>query len=241
MMQTPHTVLLADDHALFREGLCSLIDDMPDYQVIGQAHCAESARDLAAELRPHLLVLDIAMPGLDGITALPLIKQASADTRVLIVSMYGTTDFVMQSLRAGADGYLLKDAAAVELNIALQSLTQGHCYLCPAVTSAVVEEALATRANPPPAAAASRSRHSDLPLTPRQIEILQMLVNGHSVKEIAHELLLSAKTVEAHRAQILRRLDIRNVPQLVLYAVRHGLIASETPTGQPSEIASRAV
>ncbi len=230
-MDATNTVLLADDHALFRAGLCSLIDDMAGYEVVAQADSGDGAIELAKQHRPLLLVLDIAMPGLSGIAALPLIKQASPGTRVLMVSMYGTADFVMQALRAGADGYLLKDAAAVELHLALQALSLGRCYLSPAVSSAVVEEALAPRTASPPVPPPLPPRHGNLPLTTRQAEILKRVVTGCSIKEIAHELGISAKTVEAHRAQILKRLDIRNVPQLVLYAVRHGLIAPEQPLG----------
>lgn len=231
MNAAAQTVGLVDDHALFRAGLCSLIDDMAGYEVVAQAHSGDGAIQLAAAHRPHLLLLDIAMPGLNGIDALPHIKQASPATRVLMLSMYDSADFVMQSLRAGADGFLLKDAAAVELHLALQSLSLGRYYLSPAVSSAVVEEALAPRAGATPRPERPASRHDDLPLTPRQTEILQLVVTGRTIKEIAHQLQLSAKTVEAHRAQILKRLDLRNVPQLVLYAVRHGLIPPDLPGG----------
>lgn len=224
----PQTLVLADDHALFRAGLCSLIEDLLGYEVVAQAQNGDEAIQMAALHRPNLLVLDIAMPGLNGLQALPQIKQACPDTRVLMVSMYGTADFVMQALRAGADGYLLKDAAAQELHLALQAVSLGYHYLCPAVTSAVVEEVLAPR--PRNAAAEPPGVSTDeLPLTPRQIEILQLIVTGQSIKEIAHQLELSVKTVEAHRAQILKRLDIRNIPQLVLYAVRHGVVTVESP------------
>ncbi len=222
------TVILADDHALFRAGMCSLIDDMAGYEVIAQAQNGDEAVGLVTQHLPDLVVLDISMPGLNGIEALPQIKQASPDTRVLMVSMYGTADFVMQTLRAGADGFLLKDAAAVELQFALCSISLGRHYLSPAVSSAVVDEALA----PHPRQAASplpTPARADIPLTARQSEILELLVTGYSIKEIAHQLDISAKTVEAHRAQILKRLDVRNVPQLVLYAVRHGLITANSP------------
>lgn len=222
---TTHTVILADDHRLVRAGLRSLIEDLPDHEVVAEAEDGMEAIELVQEHRPDLLTLDITMPRLDGIQALPRIKTLSARTRVLIVSMYDSADFVMQALRAGADGYLLKDAAAVELTLALQALSEGKTYLSPAVSAAVVEQALAPRLGGETKPAPLSPAEADLPLTPRQVEILRHVVTGRSMKEIAYELDLSVKTVEAHRAQIMERLEIRNLPQLVLYAVRHGLVS----------------
>jgi len=219
---TTHRVILADDHVLVRAGIRSLIEELADHQVVGEAVDGEEAVELVRRELPDVLVLDINMPRLDGIRALPRVKQASPRTRVLIVSMYDSADFVMQALRAGADGYLLKDAAAVELTLALQALAAGRTYLSPAVSSTVVQQALAAMPAPATAPAAP-----DLPLTPRQIEILQHVVSGRSMKEIAFDLQLSVKTVEAHRAQIMERLGIRNLPQLVLFAVRRGLVTQD--------------
>jgi DNA-binding NarL/FixJ family response regulator len=219
------TLGLADDHALFRAGLRSLVEDLSIYDVVAETDTGAGAIELASTHQPQLLVLDISMQGMNGLEALPRIKEASPDTRVLMLSMYGTADFVMQALRAGADGYLLKDAAAVELGFALQSVALRRHYLSPSVASAVVEEALAPRVD--------RSAPTSAPaahplLTPRQVDVLTRVVSGRSIKQIAHELDLSVKTVEAHRAQIMQRLDIRNVPQLVLYAVRQGIITPQS-------------
>lgn len=213
-------VVLADDHSLVRAGLRSLIQELPGHEVVAEAEDGERAVELVTEHRPDLLVLDINMPRLDGLHALPLVKRAVPATRVLVVSMYDGADFVMQALRAGADGYLLKDAAATELMLALQALEAGRTYLSPAVSAPVVQQALA--AAPAPAAALE-----DLPLTPRQAEVLKRVVTGQSMKEIAWELQLSVKTVEAHRAQIMERLGVRNLAQLVLYAVRRGLVTAD--------------
>lgn len=216
---TTHRVILADDHSLVRAGIRSLIEELPDHQVVAEAQDGEQAVELAQREQPDVLVLDIHMPRLDGIRALPRIKQASPKTRVLMVSMYDSADFVMQSLRAGADGYLLKDAAAMELTLALQALAAGRTYLSPAIAATVVQQALASAPQ-----VASAPAAAELPLTPRQVEVLRRIVSGVSMKEIAYELQLSVKTVEAHRAQIMERLGVRNLPQLVLHAVRHGWI-----------------
>ncbi|RZJ12777.1 MAG: response regulator transcription factor [Rubrivivax sp.] len=222
---TKRRVILADDHVLVRAGIRSLIDDADDHEVVDEAGDGARAIELAEQHRPDLLVLDINMPRLDGIQALPGIKKVSPDTRVLIMSMYDGADFVMQALRAGADGYMLKDCAAVELSLALKALAAGRTYLSPAVSSTVVQRAIANDGEPSSAPAPLAA--AELPLTARQVDILKRVVSGLSMKEIAFELNLSVKTVESHRAQIMERLQIRNLPQLVLYAVRHGLVAPE--------------
>lgn len=218
------TVILADDHQLVRAGLRSLIEEFDDYHVVAEADDGEQAVVMAGQWQPDILVLDITMPRLNGLQALPRVRQASPATRVLVVSMYDSADFVMQALRAGASGYLLKDAAAAELNLALESVWNGRFYLSPAVSSTVVGQALARETGVAGAIGTPVPVAEALPLTPRQREILTMLASGRSMKEIAYDLGLSVKTVETHRAQIMDRLAIHDVPRLVLYAVRHGLV-----------------
>jgi len=224
---TKRRVILADDHVLVRAGIRSLVDELDDHEVVGEAEDGELAIELAARHQPELVVLDINMPRLDGIRALPRIKRASPCSAVLIISMYDGAYFVMQALRAGANGYLLKDAAAAELTLALRSLAAGRIYLSPAVSSTVVQRAIATPAPVSVSAPMPPAAAEPPPLTPRQLEILRHLVSGLSMKEIAFELNLSVKTVESHRAQIMERLQVRNLPQLVLWAVRHGLVAAD--------------
>jgi DNA-binding NarL/FixJ family response regulator len=212
-------IVVADDHTLVRAGLRSLLEDLPDVQVV--AECGDGREALAAvdALRPDIALLDISMPGLNGLDAAARIASASPGTRVVIVSMHSNERYVAQALAAGVAGYVLKNAAVEELPILLRSVMRGETYLSPAISKQVVE-ALRARltggAAPPPD-----------PLTPRQREILQLLAEGKNTKEVAHLLGLSAKTVEAHRAQIMDRLDIHDVPGLVRYAIRTGLVASD--------------
>lgn len=215
-----HTVGIVDDHKLVRAGLRSLIEDFGDYEVVAEAQDAVGAIDVVDRMRPDVMILDITMPGASGLDVLPTIKSVSPETQVLIMSMYDSHDFVMQALRQGANGYLLKDFAAVELQLALMSLIAGRRFLSPSVSDAVVEQALSGDGQP-----AARSEPHAL-LTPRQVEILKLIAGGQTAKEIAFDLGLSTKTVETHRAQIMERLGIRDVPRLVLYAVRHGLVSA---------------
>lgn len=219
-----HTVIVVDDHELVRAGLVSLIQGFGGYEVIAQASDGAHAQRLAAEHQPDLMVLDLSMPRLDGAAALQGILRASPGTRVLVVSMHDTRGFVERALRAGAHGYLPKDTAASELHLALEALVQGRHYLSPALSGALVEVA---RGGPRAEAAEARPAAPALPLTPRQVEVLRMLATGKAAKEVAFDLGLSVKTVEAHRAQIMERLGIRDVARLVLYAVRHGLVDSD--------------
>ena len=224
MAAAKHTVGIVDDHKLVRAGLRSLIEDFGDYEVVAEAEDAMGAIDVADRLKPELMILDITMPGTSGLEVLPTVKSVSPGTQVLMMSMYDSRDFVMKALRQGANGYLLKDFAAVELQLALMSLTAGRRFLSPSVSDTVVEQALSSE-GAAHGSGAARGEPAAL-LTPRQLEILKLIAKGQTAKEIAFDLGLSIKTVETHRAQIMERLGIRDVPKLVLYAVRHGLVSA---------------
>lgn len=208
-------VLLADDHALVRAGIRALVEGMQGVSVVGEAGSAAEAVRSAAELRPDLAILDISMPGGSGLGAAEAIRDASPGTRVLILSMFAGEEYVNRALRAGARGYLLKDSAAAELELALRAVIAGEVYLSPAVSRTVVDGYVRAQ------------EQEALALTPRQTEVLTLLASGLAAKEIAHRLGLSVKTVESHRAQIMERLGIRDLAGLVRYAVRVGLVTSE--------------
>ena len=211
-------VLLADDHALVRAGIRSLLGAMADVQVVAEASSGEEALELAAREQPDIVLMDIAMKGITGLDAAARMREALPGVRVLILSMHSGEEYVLQALRAGAAGYLLKDAATGELELALRSVMRGESWLSPAVSRQVVE-GYVQRAN--------ADATPDV-LTARQREVLRLVAGGKSTKEIAFFLNLSVKTVETHRAQIMERLGIRDVPGLVRYALRTGLVPPDS-------------
>jgi DNA-binding NarL/FixJ family response regulator len=207
-------VILADDHALVRAGMRSLLNGMAQVQVVGEAASGEEALELAARERPDVVLMDIAMKGMSGLEAAARMREQHAAVRVVILSMHAGEEYVLQALRAGAVGYLLKDAATGELELALRSVMRGESWFSPAVSRQVVE-GYVQRVGGEAAAEV---------LTARQREVLRLVAGGKSTKEIAYDLTLSVKTVETHRAQIMERLGIRDVAGLVRYALRTGLV-----------------
>lgn len=210
-------VLLADDHALVRAGIRSLLEAMQDVEVVGEASSGEEALEIASREQPDVVLMDIAMKGMTGLDAASRMRDHHPGVRVIILSMHSGEEYVLQALRAGAMGYLLKDAATGELELALRTVIRGESWLSPAVSRQVVEgyaQRVGADAGP------------DV-LTARQREVLRLVAGGKSTKEIAFALNLSVKTVETHRAQIMERLGIRDVAGLVRYALRTGLIPPE--------------
>ena len=211
-------VMLADDHALFRAGIRALLESIPGVVIVGEAGDGHEALRMVAEFRPDIVLLDVSLPGLNGIEVAERVRDTPG-TRVLILSMFANEEYVLRSLRAGAAGYLLKDSTVVELEAALRSIADGGSYLSPAVSGHVLA-AYVRRVGDEGAPAQAT-------LTPRQREVLQLIAEGHGTKEIAALLFLSAKTVETHRAQLMERLGIRDVPGLVRYAIRAGIVSAD--------------
>ena len=211
-------VLLADDHTLVRAGLRKLLESIPDLDVVGEASDGLALLDLAAELRPNLVLMDISMPGLNGLEATARLRKQWPETKVIILSMHQNEEYVRKALRQGASGYLLKDCAPLELDMAIKTVCDGETFLSPAVKKNVLNDYV------------KRLRDEAQPgdqLTPRQLEVLQLVAEGLSTKEIARRLDLSVKTVDTHRSTLMRLLDIHEVTGLVLYALRAGLIDAE--------------
>jgi DNA-binding NarL/FixJ family response regulator len=211
-------VLLADDHTLVRAGIRSLVQALSGIQVVAEAGDGRETLSLIETHQPDVALLDIAMPGLNGLEVAAQVADNFPFVRVIILSMHATEEYVLRALRAGASGYLLKDADTSELELAIKAVTRGETYLSPAVSKHVTEYVRRVGEEAP----STLER-----LTPRQREVLQLVAEGYTTQEIARMLNLSVKTVETHRTQLMERLDIHDIAGLVRYAVREGLVILE--------------
>jgi DNA-binding NarL/FixJ family response regulator len=207
-----------DDHSLIRAGVRALVLDLPGYAVIGEANDGAQLLAMVEHLSPDIVLLDISMKQTGGLEALQQLKRVRPQSKVLILSMHTDPELIMQALESGAHGYLLKDTTATELEHALEALRNNERYLSPAIAHTVINQAL-TRTQKGQTEADSHN------LTARQLEILRLIVRGKSTREIANGLGLSVKTVETHRSQIMKRLQIYDVAGLVLFAVREQIIS----------------
>jgi len=210
-------LLLVDDHSLIRAGVRALVSDIPGYDVVGEACDGSQLVQLVHELDPDIVLLDLSMRSMGGLEALGQLQAEGSHCKVLILSMHTDPQLIMQALESGAHGYLLKDTTATELEQALAALRNDERYLSPAIAHAVINQALLRGHKPEPV-----EKHN---LTARQLEILRLIVRGKSTREIANGLGLSVKTVETHRSQIMKRLQIYDVAGLVLFAVREQIIS----------------
>lgn len=214
----PIRVLLADDHTLFRVGIRTLLQQLPGVEVVAEAGEGRDALHLIETHQPEVVFLDIAMPGLNGLEVAAQVAKSWPQVHIVMLSMHATEEYVLQALRVGAAGYVLKTASPAELEFALHAVTRGETYLSPAVSKHLVTEYVKRVGEEP---------WSPERLTPRQREILQLIAERHSTKEIAQRLRLSVKTVETHRSQLMERLDIHDVAGLVRYAIRSGLVQAD--------------
>jgi DNA-binding NarL/FixJ family response regulator len=221
----PIRVILADDHALVRAGIHALLASLEGVQVVAEAGDGRQALQLVESNRPDLVLMDISMPELNGLEAVAKITRDYPQVRVIILSMHANEEYVMQALRAGAAGYLVKDAGIAELELAVRSVARGETYLSPPVSHSVIDNYL--RRLDSPAEAGVLSPNPNEKLTPRQREVLQLIAEGRTTQEIAKRLHVGVKTVETHRAQLMERLDIHEVAGLVRYAIRIGLVTSD--------------
>jgi DNA-binding NarL/FixJ family response regulator len=212
-------ILLADDHAILREGLRNLLQTQPDFQVVGEASDGHGAVAMVAELAPHLVIMDISMPDLNGIDATRRIVANASGVKVLALSMHADRRFMTEMLRAGASGYLLKKSSATELLTAVRTVIHGQVYLSPDVAEFVVDGYVRHAA--PEAGVAFNV------LSSREREVLQMVAEGHTTKEIAGQLYVSVKTIEAHRSQIMSKLHIHHIAGLTKFAINEGLTSPE--------------
>jgi RNA polymerase sigma factor (sigma-70 family) len=214
------SVILADDHAVLRDGLGFLLRAEPDIEVVGVASNGRDAVNQIKQLRPDVAVLDIAMPEMNGLEVARLLQQANIETRIIILSMYSAPEFIAQALRAGVRGYILKESAGDELIEAVHLVHSGERFLSPSVANTVIDFYVAAHQDDDILSPLDK-------LTPREREVLQLIAEGQSSAEIADHLSISPRTVDTYRSRIMRKLEIDNIPGLVVFAIRYGIIAIE--------------
>lgn len=210
------TVLLVDDHAMFREGLKLLLEAQADIQIVGQAADGTEAVELVKMLRPHVVLMDITMPGLDGIGAAERVKTTFPRTKVVILSMHATAEHIYRAFKAGADGYLLKDAAGTEVVRAIRTVHGGKRYLCDSISAVIIDHYIQDR----------ERTADDSPLrllSPRELEVLKMVAEGVDAVKIAQTLHLSRSTVETYRHRAMQKLNLSDMAGLIKFAIQHGL------------------
>jgi DNA-binding NarL/FixJ family response regulator len=210
------SVLLVDDHTIVRQGLKALLGSEKNITIIGEAQTGREAVELATQLRPSVVIMDLAMPRLNGAEATRQILKANPSAKVIVLSTYGDDEHVQQALAAGAAAYLLKQTAAEDVVDAIREVTKGNAYFSPAIAKRLREQTLQQPGDIP--------RTPDVELTQREAEVLQLIAEGYANKQIAAELNLSVKTVEKHRQQVMQKLNIHNIAGLVRHAAAKGII-----------------
>lgn len=212
------TIVIAEDHTILREGLRALLGENENFEVVGEAEDGLETIRCVETLSPDLVLLDLAMPKMNGLAAIKEIKKQSPDTKILALTIHQSEEYILEAFQSGADGYCLKDSTHQELLMAIDNVLEGRAYLSPAISDKVLEGYLDGRRS-------LKDSSSWDDLTPREREILKLIGEGYKNKEIADYLCISVKTVEKHRANLMKKLDIHNVSALTAYAIKRGLVA----------------
>jgi DNA-binding NarL/FixJ family response regulator len=215
-------VLLVEDHAIVRQGVKALLDEEPDIAVVGETGDGSEALLLAQKLRPDIVLMDLSLPGLSGIEATHQIRERFPTMRIVVLSMHGNEEYVFRALRAGASGYVLKQSTSTELVLALRAVATGSTFLSPAVSQILISDYMRR------AKIQESDDEASSILTPREREVLKLIATGLSNRQIAERLHISVKTVETHRGNIMRKLDVHDRAGLVKHAIDSGLISFET-------------
>jgi len=218
-MKTKYRLLIAEDHTILREGLKSLLKANPDLEVVGEAEDGRRALKLANELSPDLILMDLSMPRMNGFEAIQEIKKQNPAVKIIVLTVHNTEEYILMTLQSGADGYVLKDATHDELLMAISHVLNGKRYLSPSVSEKVIVGYLEGKRSLKPTSSWDS-------LTQREREILKLIAEGFKNKEVADYLCISLKTVEKHRANLMKKLDLHNTSSLTLYAMEKGLITA---------------
>ena len=213
-----HTVLIADDHSILRDGLCALLENTPDLKVIGEAENGQDTIDKVRQLKPELVLLDLSMPIVNGAEAIRAIKQRTPEIKIIALTVHKSEEYVRATLDAGADGYVLKDDSSDDLLTSIRNVLQGKVHLSPGICDKVINGFLDRPGK-------TRSMRSWDQLTQREREVLKLIVEGNKNRGIAECLSVSVKTVEKHRSNLMKKLNLKGVSALTMYAIDNGLIS----------------
>jgi DNA-binding NarL/FixJ family response regulator len=219
-MSPKYRIVIAEDHTILREGLRALLSSNPEFEVVGEAEDGREAVRCAEKLKPNLILTDLSMPRMNGMDAIREIKRKSPETKILVLTVHKTEEYILATLKAGADGYLLKESTHAELLMAVKHVLNGKHYLSPGISDKVLNGYLEGRKT-------LKTRTSWETLTQREREILKLIAEGYKNKEIADDLCISVKTVEKHRANLMEKLNLHNVQALTTYAIEKGLVSRE--------------
>ncbi len=219
-MSPKYRIVIAEDHTILREGLRALLSSSPDFEIVGEAEDGREAIRCVEKLKPHLILTDLSMPRMNGMDAIREIKRRSRETKVLVLTVHKTEEYILATLQAGADGYLLKDSTHAELLAAVKHVLSGKHYISPGISDKVLDGYLEGRKS-------LKTRTSWETLTQREREILKLIAEGYKNKEIADDLCISVKTVEKHRANLMEKLNLHNVQALTTFAIEKGLVSRE--------------
>jgi DNA-binding NarL/FixJ family response regulator len=217
-MEKPYRIVIAEDHTILREGLRALLSTEPQFYVVGEVADGRAAMRLCEDLVPDLVLMDLSMPRMHGLEAIQEIKRQSPEVKIIALTVHKTDEYILATLQAGADGYVLKDATHSELVMAIENVLKGKRYLSPGISEKVIEGYLEGKET-------LRTRSAWDTLTRREREILKLIAEGYKNKEVADYLCISLKTVEKHRANLMKKLDLHNAAELTAFAVDKGLVA----------------
>jgi DNA-binding NarL/FixJ family response regulator len=220
MMEKKSRIVIAEDHTILREGLRSLLSSDPNFEIIGEAEDGREAIRCVEKFKPDLILMDLSMPRMNGMEAISEIKKRFKETKILVLTVHKTEEYILATLKAGADGYILKDSTHAELMMAVKNVLSGKQYISPGISEKVIEGYLEGRKT-------LKTRTAWETLTQREREILKLIAEGYKNKEIADALCISVKTVEKHRANLMEKLDLHNVQALTTIAIEKGIVSHE--------------